>query len=211
MGARSRTASIAAAAVMTLLAAACTGSGHSTSQVRPAANAHTKAAAAAAQVAITPANGASNADPSAGITVTAKHGTLTNVAVHTAGGTVSGSLSQGGTVWHSQWALAPSQSYTVTATAAGGGTTTSTFRTLTPARTFRTQIFEGYNQTYGVGIPIILTFSQPITDKAAVERSLQLTTSNPWWARGTGTAASPWSSGPGTTGRPGPRSVSPGT
>jgi lipoprotein-anchoring transpeptidase ErfK/SrfK len=172
-------ASIAAAAVISLLAAACSGSGHGTSQVRPAANAHTKAAATAAQVAITPANGASNADPSAGITVTAKHGTLANVAVHTAGGTVSGGLSHGGTVWHSQWALAPSQSYTVTATAAGGGTTTSTFRTLTPARTFRTQIFEGYNQAYGVGIPIILTFSQPITDKTAVERSMQLTTSNP--------------------------------
>jgi lipoprotein-anchoring transpeptidase ErfK/SrfK len=170
---------MAAAAVISLLAAACSGGGHSTSQARPAANAHTKAAAAAAQVAITPANGASNADPSGGITVTATHGTLTNVAVHTAGGTVSGSMTRGGTVWHSQWALGPAQSYTVTATAAGGGTTTSTFRTLTPARTFRTQIFEGYNQTYGVGIPIILTFSQPITDKGAVERSMELTTSNP--------------------------------
>jgi lipoprotein-anchoring transpeptidase ErfK/SrfK len=182
MGARKRAASIAAAAVIALVTAACSGGGHSTGQVRPAANAQSKAAAsaaAAAQMAITPANGAADADPSAGITVTAKHGTLASVAVHTAGGTVSGRLSQGGTVWHSQWALAPSQSYSVTATAAGGGTTTSTFRTLTPARTFRTQIFEGYNQTYGVGIPIILTFSEPITDKAAVERSLELTTSKP--------------------------------
>jgi lipoprotein-anchoring transpeptidase ErfK/SrfK len=56
---------------------------------------------------------------------------------------------------------------------------TSRFRTLTPERTFRAHIFEGYQQTYGVGMPIILTFSQPITDKAAVERSLQLTTSRP--------------------------------
>jgi lipoprotein-anchoring transpeptidase ErfK/SrfK len=89
---------------------------------------------------------------------------------------------RGGT-WHSRWALDVAQTYTVTATASakGGGiaTATSTFRTLAPARTFRTQIFEGYQQTYGVGIPVILTFSQPITDKAAVERSLQLTTSKP--------------------------------
>jgi hypothetical protein len=76
-----------------------------------------------------------------------------------------------------------SQAHTLTATAArpGGGTVTniSTFRTLTPSRTFRTQILEGYQQTYGVGMPIILYFSQSITDKAAVERALQITTSKP--------------------------------
>ena len=76
-----------------------------------------------------------------------------------------------------------SQSYTVTATGTAPSgekiTKTSTFRTLTPAQTFSTQIFEGYKQTYGVGMPIMLTFSQPITNKAAVERSLELTTSKP--------------------------------
>jgi len=56
---------------------------------------------------------------------------------------------------------------------------TSTFRTLTPTQTFSTHIFEGYKETYGVGIPIMLTFSRPITNKAAVERSLELTTSKP--------------------------------
>ena len=192
-----RLAGIAAIAVFTMLAAACTGGGHSTTQVRPAANASAEAAAAAREVKISPANGATDADPSAGITVTAKHGTLRNVTVHTAGDAVPGTLSQGGTVWHSQWALDTSQSYTVTATGTGGGhgtvTTTSTFRTLTPAQTFRTHIFEGYQQTYGVGVPILLTFSQPIADKAAVERSLQLTTSNPvvgaWYWDGSETLA----------------------
>jgi lipoprotein-anchoring transpeptidase ErfK/SrfK len=58
-------------------------------------------------------------------------------------------------------------------------TITSTFTTLTPAATFTTNIFEGYGQAYGVGIPIILLFSQPVTDKAAVERSLEITTSKP--------------------------------
>jgi lipoprotein-anchoring transpeptidase ErfK/SrfK len=169
-------------AALALLAAACSGSGHSASRARPVANTKTKAAAATAEVKITPANGTRDADPSAGITVTAQHGTLKIVTVRTSGGPVPGTLSQDGTAWHSQWALDTSQGYTVTATASGGGgtvTTTSTFRTLTPGQTFRTQIFEGYNQTYGVGMPIILTFSQPITDKAAVERSLQLTTSKP--------------------------------
>ena len=178
----------AAAVALTLLAAACSGGGHSsgghgTTQVSPAANAKTRPAVAVPGVKITPANGAADADPSAGITVTATRGTLQNVAVRTSGDAVSGRLSQDGKVWHSTWALDVSQAYTVTATASasGGGTVTrtSTFRTLTPSRTFSTEILEGYDQTYGVGMPIILYFSQPITDKAAVERALQITTSKP--------------------------------
>src|SRR5262249_60798642 len=109
---------------------------------RPAAS----ATAPAPRVTITPGNGAAGVDPSAGITVTATPGTLTNVTVRTSGDPVSGQLSQGGHVWHSRWALNVSQAYTVTATAAApghGGTlpTTSTFRTLTPGEAVRTYIF----------------------------------------------------------------------
>ncbi len=132
---------------------------------------------------ITPANGATRADPSKGITVTTTGGTLKNVSVHTAGDPVTGTLAAGSTAWHSTWALDVSQSYTVTATAtaANGTTTTQTaaFRTLTPSSTFSTHIVEGYQQSYGVGMPVILYFSQKITDKAAVERALQIKTSKP--------------------------------
>jgi len=134
-------------------------------------------------VTITPGNGATGADPSQGITVTAAGGTLQRVAVTGGGAAVAGSYTAGRTGWHSSWALGVGQSYTVTATAtaANGATTTKTssFRTLTPTQTFSTEIFEGYQQTYGVGMPIILTFSQPITDKAAVERAITLQTSKP--------------------------------
>jgi lipoprotein-anchoring transpeptidase ErfK/SrfK len=180
-----RRAGLAAVAGLALLATACSGGGHGTSAnpARPGASATTSAPAAAVpRVTITPANGATGADPSAGITVTAAGGTLTDVTVRTSGDAVPGSLSQGGRVWRSQWALDVSRSYTVTATAAGSGrtvTATSAFRTLTPSRTFRTEILEGYGQAYGVGMPIILYFSQKITDKAAVERALQVTTSTP--------------------------------
>ncbi len=179
-----RPAGIAAMAALALLVAACSGGGNGdagqgSNQSGPGGSAGSKAAAAAPQVRITPANGATHADPSAGITVTAATGTLKNVIVHTSGGAVPGTLSHGAKVWHSNWALNVSQAYTVTATASGGGTVTSKFRTLTPSRTFRAQIFEGYQQAYGVGMPVILTFSQPITNKAAVERSLQLRTSKP--------------------------------
>jgi lipoprotein-anchoring transpeptidase ErfK/SrfK len=130
---------------------------------------------------ITPGAGAKAADPAAGITVTAAGGTLKSVTVRTPGDPVTGAYSAGRTSWHSQATLDVSQSYTVTATAtaADGAATTKTaaFRTLTPASTFTTEIFEGEGATYGVGMPIILTFSHPITDKAAVERSIELTTS----------------------------------
>ncbi len=188
-GWRLRPVGVAAVAALGLLAAACSGSapgngGHSgSSQTGTRGRADAKAAAAARQVKITPANGVANADPSGGITVTAATGTLKSVTLRTAGGTVSGGLSRGGKVWHSTWALDVSQGYTVTATASGGSSgtvkVTSRFHTLTPGRTFRTQIFEGYQQAYGVGMPVILTFSQPIANKAAVERALQLRTSKP--------------------------------
>src|SRR5215469_13651205 len=100
------------------------------------------------------------------VQVTGKHGAA-----------ATGTLSPDGRTWHSQWALEVSQSYTVTAKASEQGgqpvTKTSAFKTLTPSQTFQTRIFQGYNQSYGVGMPVLLTFSQPITNKAAVERSLQ--------------------------------------
>jgi lipoprotein-anchoring transpeptidase ErfK/SrfK len=184
-----------------LFVSACGGSGSGGSgggggqpPAQTSAQASASAAAhAAAELKISPADGTRAADPSAGITVTAAHGKVTNVTVRPAGSgsasgsgsgdSVTGTLGDGGRVWHSRWTLGTAQSYTVTATGTDGSgqpvTTTSTFRTLTPASTFTTQIFEGYQQTYGVGIPIMLTFSRPVTNKAAVERSLVLTTSKP--------------------------------
>jgi lipoprotein-anchoring transpeptidase ErfK/SrfK len=192
----------ATGAALALTMTACTGSAGSTAaQAAGSASSSATAAHGAAATAspparpspagpvvtITPGNGAGGADPSAGITVTAAGGTLTNVAVRTPGNSsadpVTGAYGAGRTSWHSTWALDVSQSYTVTAaaTSSGGVTTTqtSTFRTLTPASTFTTEIFEGDQQDYGVGMPIILTFSQPIKDKAAVERSISLQTSKP--------------------------------
>jgi lipoprotein-anchoring transpeptidase ErfK/SrfK len=176
----------AAAAAIGLLATACSSShaaspGQAKAQASASAKAH--AATLAADLKITPSNGSRGIDPSAGISVTALAGKVSSVTVRTSGDAVSGSLSDDGKTWHSARQLDVSQSYTVTATGTNSSgakaTTTSTFRTLSPAQTFSTMIYEGYQQTYGVGMPIMLTFSTPITNKAAVERSLELTTSKP--------------------------------
>jgi len=200
-----RGAAVAAAAIIALLAAACTSGSETAGQAGntsgaggPSATASGSAspkaspapAPPAAQVAISPANGAKAVDPSGGVTVTATRGTLKSVTVTPAGtvqggsgnpsGPVPGTMNAATTTWHSTWALGISQQYTVTAVATYNGTaktTTSTFTTLTPAATFSTNIFEGEGMTYGVGMPIILTFSQPITNRAAVERAITLTTS----------------------------------
>jgi lipoprotein-anchoring transpeptidase ErfK/SrfK len=186
-----RVVSAIAAGALVAAVTACTGStttiqntgAGGAAAAGNSASAAAKPSPAGPVVTITPGDGAHGAEPSKGITVTAAGGTLKDVAVRTGGDPVDGTYSTDHASWHSTWALNVSQSYTVTATAAtsGGVTTTktATFRTLTPASTFSTHIFEGYKETYGVGIPIILTFSAPVKDKAAVERSLELRTSKP--------------------------------
>jgi len=178
-----------AVAAVGLLVSACSSS-HAQTPGQAYASASASASAsrslAASELKITPANGSRDVNPSDGVTVTATKGKVTSVSVSSSsssGDSVAGTLTDGGRAWHSTWTLAVSQSYTVTATGTDGNgqkiTTTSTFRTLTPASTFSTEIYEGSGQTYGVGMPIMLIFSQPITNRAAVERSLQLTTSKP--------------------------------
>ena len=182
MRGRARTyVSVTAAVAIGLLATACSSHPQTPAQASASASAH--AAQVASELKITPANGSRGVSPSAAITVTATKGKVTSVTVASRSGPVSGTLGAGGKSWHSTWTLAVSQTYTVTATGTDGSgqriTTTSTFRTLTPAATFSTEIYEGSDQTYGVGMPIMLIFSQPITNRAAVERSLELTTSKP--------------------------------
>jgi lipoprotein-anchoring transpeptidase ErfK/SrfK len=177
-----RYAATAAAAAIGLSVAACSGP---SAQVSPSASATAHATPRATELKITPANGSGGVSPSQGITVTATEGRVTNVTVTASGDPVAGTVTEAGRTWHwhSTWALGTSQTYSVTATGTNASgqqvTATSTFRTLTPSQTFQTEIYEGADQTYGVGMPIMLTFSQPITNRAAVERSLELTTSRP--------------------------------
>jgi lipoprotein-anchoring transpeptidase ErfK/SrfK len=165
--------------ILVLLATACQSA--STAQKASGKPAPT-VAKPAAQISITPGNGSQNANPR-GVAVTVSQGKLNSVQVTSGGSTARGSFGAGKTSWRTRWPLHVGTRYTVVATAVGtdGKTVTSqsSFRTLTPSATVGASTFLGYQMTYGVGMPITITFSQPVTRKAAVERAITVTSSNP--------------------------------
>jgi lipoprotein-anchoring transpeptidase ErfK/SrfK len=156
----------------------------------------TSTALSGVRIAITPSGG-TDRRPDRGLTVTATGGTLTEVRASAGGKAVEGTMNQSGTAWRSTWALGVSEDYTVTASGTGPSGApvmkTASFRTFTPKQTFVTQTVEGYHQTYGVGMPIILYFNHTITNRRAIEKALQVTSSKPvtgswYWDDQCGTA-----------------------
>lgn len=165
-------------ASLSLLGAACSGlPGHA------AAAGQAAVAEPRVQVRVTPGNSTRGVNPAQRVTVSSAYGTISAVAVVGGADPIPGSFNTTHTVWHSAGPLHPAWKYVVSVAAVGASghtvTTTSTFNTATPRQVLQTQIFEGYQQSYGVGMPIILTFSHRITRKAAVERAMQIWTSKP--------------------------------
>ncbi|WP_396454687.1 Ig-like domain-containing protein [Actinomadura sp.] len=135
-------------------------------------------------VTITPANGTAQVKPDGTIEVKSSGGKLQNVTVRGGGAAVTGKFGKGRKTWRSTRTLTPGTSYTVTAQARDGGktrTVTSSFTTLKPAQTLSivdvTPNVEG--EKVGVGMPIFVRFDRPVTDKAAVERTLRVTPDKP--------------------------------
>ncbi len=170
--ARRRLAAVVVLCLCALIGACGGTTGHGASASPPPA-------APLARISILPAGGGRSVPPADGIRVRVADGKIVSVKVRTTGDPVTGLLNAAATAWHSRWQLNVNTRYTVRVVAIDAKTgrnvtRTSTFRTLTPRQTFSTLIFEGQNQTYGVGMPIILRFDQPIIHRRAVERSLSI-------------------------------------
>jgi lipoprotein-anchoring transpeptidase ErfK/SrfK len=186
---------VAGTALIMAAATACTGGGGGSNN-NPAASgpgsvvagesstapSPTAPPAPPAQLTITPKTGSSGLSPKAPIKVTAAGGTIQGVRLENADGKpVKGTTAADGSSWTASEPLGYDKSYTLTATAANadGKKTTahSSFRTVTPGN-FTMPSFgalEG-GGTFGTAMPITLHFDEPITNRAAAEKALSVTT-----------------------------------
>ncbi|MCV2490854.1 Ig-like domain-containing protein [Geodermatophilus sp. YIM 151500] len=147
------------------------------------------AAAAPAEIAVSPVDGAADLSPRESLEITVTGGELTAVTVaDDAGtqvpGTVEDAPDDGGVdVWMPEEPLAYGSSYTLTATAENEDgdpvEASSTFTTATPDRVVTPSIGPLDGTTVGVGMPIRVYFDEPVTDRAAAERNLVVTSSEP--------------------------------
>jgi lipoprotein-anchoring transpeptidase ErfK/SrfK len=143
---------------------------------------------APAQVRLAPADGSADVSPATPVEISVTDGELTEVTVvDGAGAEVAGEVVDGDTagtdVWTPEEPLAYSTTYTLTATAGdaddGPVEATSTFTTVTPETLTTPSVGPLDGTTVGVGMPIRVYFDQPVTNKAAVESHLLVTSSTP--------------------------------
>ncbi|AQZ65429.1 ErfK/YbiS/YcfS/YnhG family protein [[Actinomadura] parvosata subsp. kistnae] len=172
---------ICAAALAVAAGCSTTGGGEA-----PAVPSQEQQQGPVAKLSITPADGTRKVAPDTGITVKATGGQVTKVTVADAKGhAVKGAVGADGQ-WRPEWPLRPSTAYTVSAEAKGTDgkqvTGTSTFTTLKPKRALESGMSPLDGEKVGVGMPVQLLLSQPVTSRearAAVERSLVVRMSQP--------------------------------
>ena len=141
-------------------------------------------------ITLTPAPAAHDVSPTAPVLVRASAGTLTDVQmVNENGKPIAGIMTPDRLAWKPAVPLGYGRTYTLTVRSRGAGgmpaAQTSTFSTLTPSgqtsveltTTSGAALADG--ATYGIGTVIVARFDEPISDRAAAERRLVITTKPP--------------------------------
>ncbi|MCW2948954.1 MAG: hypothetical protein JWR24_5671 [Actinoallomurus sp.] len=179
-GLRLSVAAVTGAAIVT--SAGCDGYGRSAGE-----SANKQADPSAARVTITPVNGTAGVRPDDPVIVRATRGRLDNVVLDSGGKQISGEFNPDRTQWRSNWTLMPGAKINVQASARNAEgravSVASSFNTEKAARTFKVsqdEVLESRRgDTYGVGLPLVLNFEHSVSNRAAVEKSLQVIADKP--------------------------------
>lgn len=138
-------------------------------------------AAPTAQITAQPTDGTSDVSPTGPVQVSVANGTLQDVTLTNADGKlVNGQPSPDNTSWRTAEPLGYGKTYTWGGNALGtdGKQTpvSGSFTTVDPKRQVSGKLNVAEGRSYGIGMPISITFNRKITDKAAVERALHVET-----------------------------------
>ncbi|MFV0534730.1 MAG: Ig-like domain-containing protein [Cumulibacter sp.] len=173
-----------------LLASACTvdsnspdEDGNNKADSSPSAEAEKTEAPVQTAVSMNPPDGATDVNPLTPLELTANDGTMTSVSVtNNEGGEVEGTLSKDKKVWKSAEPLGYGRTYSALVKTLSDKGITSQFngslQTVTPNnQTAVSTIPSVPGDTFGVGMPLIVRFDEPITDKDKAEKYMKVTTS----------------------------------
>lgn len=135
-----------------------------------------------ATVSTQPAIGAVNASPSGVIQASVVDGTISTIALTSSTGTVvTGQLAPDRHSWTANEELGFGKTYSWSGkiVSASGKTRpiNGSFTTVTPRKQVAATLNVGDGQSYGIAIPIVLRFNAPVTNRAAVQQTLSVTTS----------------------------------
>jgi lipoprotein-anchoring transpeptidase ErfK/SrfK len=139
---------------------------------------------ATAHLKFQPGDAANDVVPIAPVSVEVGDGWFQYVALkNSSGKVIAGTLNQDRTVYTVTEALGYDSTYTWSGSAVGRDgkaiPVKGKFTTVTPSKKIDGGFQLADGQTVGVAVPIIIQFDSPISDKAAVERALTVTTNPP--------------------------------
>ena len=131
-----------------------------------------------------PSDGTAGVSPIAQVRVSVTNGVLDKVSLtNPEGKEVAGRFSPDRFSWTTTEPLGYAKTYTWSGTATGldhlPRAITGSFQTVVPDRLVSAQFNVADHATYGIAMPIALTFSSRITDRAAVQRALSVELSVP--------------------------------
>ncbi|MFJ2904535.1 Ig-like domain-containing protein [Streptomyces sp. NPDC087212] len=137
----------------------------------------------AADIQITPKDGSDNASINNSAAVKVAKGTLTSVSMKTTDGAeVAGQLSADKTSWKPTTQLERSTTYKVTAAAKDSdglvAHENASFTTVSPTNSFIGNFTPENGSTVGVGMPVSINFDKAITNKAAVQKGITVSSSS---------------------------------